>query len=217
MTAAPRVVVCFGDSNSYGTPAMPNLDAWDRFPPGVRWPGVMGRSLGTGWQVIEEALPGRTTVHDDPIEGRDKNGLSALPIVLGSHRPIDLLVIMLGTNDLKARFSVTPEDIAASVECLVTMARATAAGPEGRPPGVMVVVPVPIVETGCLAGMFHGGGAKSRQLGRCYRAMTDRLGVSLLDAGAFAAVDPLDGVHLAADAHAAIGGAVAKAILDAGL
>ena len=215
--AGPRVVVCFGDSNSYGTPAMASLDAWDRFAPTLRWPGVMGAALGPGWQVIEEALPGRTTLHDDPIEGRDKNGLSALPIVLGSHRPIDLLIIMLGTNDLKARFAVTPDDIAASVEQLVTTARASVAGPDNRAPAVMVIVPVPIIETGCLAGMFRGGAAKSEQLGASYRAMADRLDVLLLDAGPLAAVDPLDGVHLTAEAHAVIGKAVAQAILDAGL
>lgn len=217
MTTAARVVVCFGDSNSYGTPAMPDLDAWDRFAPALRWPGVMGAALGPGWRVIEEALPGRTTVHDDPIEGQDKNGLAALPIVLGSHRPIDLLIIMLGTNDLKARFAVTPEDIAASVERLVRTVRASAAGPDGRAPAVMVVAPVPILEAGCLAGLFRGGAAKSRELGRCYRAMADRLGVLLLDAAPLASVDPLDGVHLTAEAHAAIGHAVAQAIVGAGL
>lgn len=213
----PRTVVCFGDSNSYGTPAMPDLDTWGRFAADRRWPGVMGAALGPGWQVIEEALPGRTTVHDDPIEGRDRNGLSALPMVLGSHRPIDLLLVMLGTNDLKARFAVTPEDIAASVARLVLTVRASAAGPDGRPPAVMVIAPVPILEAGCLAGFFRGGAAKSRELGRCYRAMADRLGVPMLDLGPIAAVDPLDGVHLDAEMHAVIGRAAAKAIGDAGL
>ncbi|MEM7461801.1 MAG: hydrolase, partial [Pseudomonadota bacterium] len=87
-----------------------------------RWTGVAANLLGSGWRVVEEGLPGRTTVHDDPIEGRHKNGLSALPMVLESHRPIDMLVIMLGTNDLKTRFSLTAGDIACSEGKLVEAA-----------------------------------------------------------------------------------------------
>ena len=130
-----KTVVCFGDSNSYGTLPMPDLDFWGRFGPGERWPGVMAASLGDGWTVIEEALPGRTTVHDDPIEGLYKNGLKYLPVILESHRPIDLVVVMLGTNDLKSRFAVTPEDIANSMGLLVKAIQASPAGPRGPRPG----------------------------------------------------------------------------------
>ncbi len=167
-------IVVFGDSNSYGTPAMAGLDAWGRFAPGERWPGVMLAGLvdhdrlGPDIVLIEECLPGRTTVHDDPIEGRHKNGLAALPVVLESHRPIDVVIVMLGTNDLKARFAVTPEDIARSVEVLVKAVRASQAGPGGTAPKVLVIVPPVIVETGCLAGVFRGGAAKSARLGACF-------------------------------------------------
>ena len=125
-------IVVFGDSNSYGTPAMAGLDDWGRFAPGERWPGVMLAGLAGSQGVepdvvlVEECLPGRTTVHDDPIEGRHKNGLAVLPVVLESHRPIDIVVIMLGTHDLQARFAVTHDDIPHSVEHAV-LGRAAAA------------------------------------------------------------------------------------------
>ena len=204
-------IVCFGDSNTYGTPGMPDPDFWGRFGPDERWPGVMRAALGAGFIVIEEALPGRTTVHDDPIEGADRNGLTALPIVLGSHRPIDLVIVMLGTNDLKARFSVTPSDIAASVGTLVRTVQASPAGPEGRAPKVLVVAPAAISEVGFLGGMFTGGAAKSRELGATYRTMAKRFGVPCLDAAPLITVDPTDGVHLKADQHAILGKAVAEA------
>jgi lysophospholipase L1-like esterase len=209
----PRTVVCFGDSNTYGTPGMPDPDFWGRFGSDERWPGVMRQALGPDYAVIEEGLPGRTTLHDDPIEGADKNGLKALPMILGSHRPIDLLIIKLGTNDLKARFAVTPEDIAASVGVLVQTARAGQAGVAGRPPAILVIVPAPILEVGFMAGLFRGGAEKSRQFARCYAAVTARLDVPMLDAGALIESDPLDGIHLGKAQHALLGRAVADRVL----
>ena len=211
-------IVVFGDSNSYGTPAMAGLDGWGRFGPGERWPGLMlaglrgSDGIGPDAVLIEECLPGRTTVHDDPIEGRHKNGLGALPVFLESHRPFDILVVMLGTNDLKARFAVTPEDIAHSVEVLVKTARASQAGPDGTPPKVLVIAPPVILETGCLAGLFRGGAAKSAQLGASFAAMAERIGVPLLDAAPLIRSDPLDGIHLARDQHVVLGRAAAVAV-----
>jgi lysophospholipase L1-like esterase len=84
-----RTVLVYGDSNSYGTKPMPSLLAGERFGPEERWPGVMAAALGAGWRLVEEGLPGRTTVHPDPVSGVHKNGLAVLPAVLGSE-PIDL-------------------------------------------------------------------------------------------------------------------------------
>ena len=83
--------MCFGDSNTYG--AIPTLArvGRHRFAPDRRWPGIMRRQLGSGWEVLEEGHPGRTTVHDDPIEGLHKNGLKALPVCLETHMPLDLV------------------------------------------------------------------------------------------------------------------------------
>ena len=119
MSEHPRVLVCFGDSNTYGSAPMTHLEDIRRHDPNERWPGVLATGLGSGWHVVEEGLPGRTTVHPDPIEGAHLNGIAAVPIVVGSHSPIDAMVMMLGVNDFKTRFSVTAHDIATSVEALV--------------------------------------------------------------------------------------------------
>src|SRR5262245_18689824 len=103
-------VLCYGDSNTHGTPPMSDMADQGRYPADQRWTGVLRRELGAGWTMIEEGLPGRTTVHDDPIEGVHKNGRRYLLPCLESHRPLDAIVLMLGTNDLKARFSLPAED-----------------------------------------------------------------------------------------------------------
>ena len=133
-----RTIMCFGDSNTYG--AIPTLAraGRHRFAPDRRWPGIMRKQLGNGWDVIEEGHGGRTTVHDDPIEGLHKNGLKALPVCLETHMPLDLVIVMLGTNDLKHRFSVTPSDVADSVELLVRTIQRSEAGHAGAPPAVLL-------------------------------------------------------------------------------
>ncbi|MDW4500037.1 SGNH/GDSL hydrolase family protein [Sulfitobacter sp. D35] len=208
------VVMCFGDSNTHGTMPMERPGALDRLGPEARWPGVMAQALGVGWTVIEEGQPGRTTVHDDPIEGAWKNGAAVLPALLDTHRPVDLVVIMLGTNDLKARFSVTASDIADSAARLAALVRASIAGPGGAAPAVLLVAPPKIEEAGALASMFAGGAAKSSGLGQAFARVADRFGIPLFDAATVAAPDPLDGIHLSEDTHRALGAALADKVAD---
>ena len=151
-------------------------------------------------------------MHPDPVEGAHKNGLAVLPAILESHRPIDCAVLMLGTNDLKARFSVTPLDIALAVEKLVQTIAGSEAGPGGGAPATLLIAPPPIRETGCLAGMFEGGEAKARRLASLYAEVAARGGIGFLDAGALVATDPDDGIHLNAGAHKKLGLAVADAV-----
>lgn len=212
MTA--RRVLCFGDSNTHGTPPMADLGSLARFDAETRWPCVMGRQLGTDWIVIEEGQPGRTSVHDDPVAGEHKNGLRVLPALLETHRPIDLVVIMLGTNDLKTRVAVTPFDIAESVERLGQLVRASDAGPDGAAPEVMLISPAPILESGILAETFQGGAAKSELLASRMRKVARNRDWLFLDAARHVAVDPVEGVHLTAEAHGALGSAVAKVLSD---
>ena len=109
-----KTILCYGDSNTYGLKS----DLVSRYPRNVRWTGILQEKLGSEYYVIEEGLGGRTTVWDDPVEDY-KNGKKYLLPCLDSHKPLDLVIIMLGTNDLKSRFSVTPFDIGASMENLV--------------------------------------------------------------------------------------------------
>ncbi len=205
-------ILVFGDSNSHGTMPFARLGAVDRHPKDARWPEVMAQALGA--EVVTEGHPGRTTVHDDPIDGAHKNGMRALAVALESHRPLDLVIVMLGTNDCKARFGLRGWDIAASVGRLAQLVQASNAGPGGAAPQVMLVAPVPVEEAGVLAEMFQGGPARSRAIAPALRDEAARLGCAFWDAGRVAAVDPLDGVHMSASVQRALGLAMAEAVGD---
>lgn len=118
-----KTLLCFGDSNTHGTIPMRSRDEVSRYAFKQRWPGVVQAALGSSWWVIEEGLPGRTSSFDDPLEGKDRNALRYWQACLQSHRPVDAMVIMLGTNDLKARFMATPERIGEGVGQLIDMAQ----------------------------------------------------------------------------------------------
>ena len=206
-----RTLLLFGDSNTHGTMPMPDFAFDGRFDRDERWAGRLAQLLPE-WEVIAEGHPGRTTVHDDPIEGAHRNGLTVLPALLESHAPVDVVLVMLGTNDLKERFSVNAGDIALSLERLVRVIRASAAGPGGGAPDVLLVAPPPIEEVGCLATMFAGGAAKSRALAGEVRAAAARAGVAFLDAGGVVKVSPIDGIHYDAEANPALATTFAAAI-----
>ena len=113
------VVMCFGDSNTHGTPPIVDLARYDRYGVGVRWPSRVQAALGCA--VIEEGLPGRTAQFEDPIMGAHMNGQVGLKIALESHGPLDVLVLMLGTNDVKAMFNQPAADVANGVALLLKM------------------------------------------------------------------------------------------------
>lgn len=211
MTQA-KTVMCFGDSNTYG--AIPTLarTGRHRFAPDRRWPGVMRKGLGNGWDVIEEGHPGRTTVHEDPIEGLHKSGIKALPVLLETHMPLDAIVLALGTNDLKHRFSLTPNDVADSIEVLVRLIQRSEAGDGGAAPKVLVVAPPPLLEIDWFGQMFLGGAEKSKHLGKLFREAAKRAGVAFLDAGAIIESSTVDGIHFESDAHRVLGTEIAKAV-----
>ncbi len=162
--------------------------------------------------MIEEGLNGRTTVHDDPVDGVHKNGARFLPVVLESHAPIDLVIIKLGTNDLKMRFSVPAYDIADGAGVLVDMVKASANKPGKAPPKVLLVSPAPLVELTWLKEMFAGGTEKSRQLGAEYKRVAADRGVPFLDADTVVTSSPVDGIHLDKPMQRKLGEAIAAMV-----
>ncbi len=207
-----KTVLVYGDSNSHGTKPLPDLQTRGRFARSDRWPGVMAARLGAGWHLIEEALPGRTTVHPDPVSGHHKNGLPVLPAILESHAPVDLVILMLGTNDLKARFGLPPVEIAICVEQLVRVIRHSVTGPGGKPPALLLVCPPPVLEAGCLAEIYAGAAPKSHRLADAYAAVAERWNLAFLDAGQVIAPSPVDGVHFEVEDHHRLGQAIAAAV-----
>ena len=193
-----REILCFGDSNTWG------FDPRDknRYPWNVRWTGLLQQRLGPGFHVIEEGQNGRTTVWDDPVEGH-KNGLAYLPPCLETHKPLDLVLIMLGTNDLKHRFSLPAYDIARSAGRLVDTVRQSGSGRDAAAPEVLLVCPPVLARLSEFADMFEGGAAKSRDLARHYAQRAELHKAHFLDAGSVVRTSDIDGVHWAPEQHAA--------------
>ena len=205
-----KVIVCFGDSNTWGA----NPDGSGRFAPDVRWTGVLQNELGQGYKVIEEGLNGRTTNIEDTIE-EDRNGRRHLPSLLESHRPFDLITIMLGTNDLKWRNNRAAADIAQSAAKLADLARRSLCGPDGSAPKVLLMAPPATVEAGHpLDALFTGSVEKSRQFPEQYAYWAEAIGAGFLDAGAVIVSSSIDGIHFDPDQHLALGKAVAAKVRE---
>jgi lysophospholipase L1-like esterase len=186
-----------------------------RYAKGDRWTGILQERLGADHHIIEEGLPGRTTVWSDPLEGY-KSGKEYLIPCLESHAPLDMCIIMLGTNDLKKRFSVTPFDIGTGVLTLVKMAEASwSQSPlySGRElPKMLVIIPPPIKEIGFLAEMFEGGEQKSARLAETYRRIEQISSAHILDAAQYIVVSELDGIHFDRQDHRILGNVVADKV-----
>ncbi len=176
----------------------------------------MAKALGEGWHVLAEGHPGRTSVHDDPIEGAHKNARRTLLAVLESHRPINLVIIMLGTNDLKSRFQVNALEIALGVEKLVHTVRTSSCGVDQGAPDVLVVAPPPLNNAGILMDFFEGGVEKSIDFAQTFAAMGERVGVPFWNAGSACSMSQIDGIHLDEGGHTALGLALATEVKKLG-
>lgn len=205
-------ILCFGDSNTWGAVPMTSWTDRRRFGPADRWTGVMQARLGPAWNVVAEGLPGRTTVLDDPVDGAYLSGLRAIRACLESHRPLDHVVLMLGTNDLKRRFGVEAEEVAAGIDRLLWEVRHLECL-DGVAPRVLLVSPVPVTATGIFTQMFAGAERKSRDLAPLLRQLAADRDVDFLDAGEVAATSPIDGIHLEAASHRVLGEAVARCFM----
>lgn len=206
-----RTVLCYGDSNTHGQ--IPGGLSLERYAFHQRWPGVLARELHGTWHVIEEGLSGRTTVRDDPIEGPGKNGRTYLRPCLMSHAPLDLIIIMLGTNDLKARFNQPASEVAMGIGCLIHDIKELGPGPGGRAPEILVVSPPPMLEDiKAWEGIFSNAQPKSLQLALQFEITADSLEVHFFDAGSVVECDPLDGFHINSDAHETLGVALAREV-----
>jgi len=207
-----KTILCFGDSNTWGY--IPGTDGL-RYAHDVRWTGVLAAGLGGGRRVIEEGLNGRTTCWDDPIKP-GRRGLDHLPTLLESHAPIDLVLIMLGTNDLKHYFNLRAFDIALGAAKLVETVQLSDAGPVAgdakTAPAVLLVSPAHAVDAEAPFGhKFDEAVAKSQELGVAYREI-DEYGVAFFDAATVATASSVDGVHLDDTAHAALGAALVEVV-----
>ncbi len=207
-------ILCYGDSNTWGY--IPGT--CQRYPADVRWTGIMAEALGKDFQVIEAGLNGRTTVYDDPFSPI-LNGLSFLPMTLVQSMPLDLIIISLGTNDLKFQ---TAANSARGIGKLVeTCLRAPAALPTSSPifngeVKVLVISPIEIsskaLENNPLTSLRQDCVEESKKYPDLVKRITDGYHVEYLNAAEFASPSTVDGVHMFPEDHAALAAAITEKV-----
>ena len=203
-------ILCFGDSNTNGS--NPSGGRWGRWE---RWTGVLQKLLGDDYYVIEEGCGGRTTVMEDWLEP-DKNGRAQLPVALRTHRPLDLVVIMLGTNDMKKRFSLLPVDIAYGAAELGKLVESYDCGGAWYPvPQVLLVSPIELgegVENSPFTGFAPEAVEVSRQLAPYFEAQAKAHGWHYFNAASVAKPSKKDMLHMEKEDHQALAEALAAQI-----
>lgn len=212
---AMKRILCYGDSNTWGFNPHGNDEvsgAHLRYGEDVRWTARVARLLSC--TVLEAGLNGRTAVFDDPTsEGR--NGLAHLCPILLSCDPVDAVVVMLGTNDVKDMFSAPALNISEGLERLVRHLRVLLSGSLSHQAKILLISPIALT-AGADGAYFYGFSADSTrkisELAPLVQAVAARQGCAYLDASRYAAPDPIDGVHLGPDGHAALAEAVADAL-----
>lgn len=200
-------ILCFGDSNTYGL--IPNTKR--RYPFGIRWTSILAQKLGfQDYHVIEEGLCGRTTMFDDPLrDGRC--GVKILPTILETHSPIDLTIIMLGTNDCKTIYGATAEIIAKGAARLIDQVRSASKGSE-----ILLVSPIHLGnDVNSFDAEFSNASIKvSKNISGAYKRVSVLENVHFLDAADFSESSTEDQEHLNENGHRSLAEAVRKKVLE---
>ncbi len=214
----PFNILCYGDSNTYGfTPGK-----MGRYPENIRWPGKLADILGEKYRVYEAGLNGRTTDIDDEYD-RFLNGIKYIDISIRMAMPLDLIIIMLGSNDLKSRYNRTAEDIAAGAEKVALRAQRVTAAYDftGKSSKILLISPpkLGMPESSDTLAFFKENFSvpkameESEMFGSLYRAVAEKLGAYFLDAASCTVPSEIDGLHLSVESHLALASAVAEKVM----
>jgi lysophospholipase L1-like esterase len=206
-----KQILVYGDSLTWGI--IPNTR--ERLPFTMRWPGVMEAELlrlGHPVRIVEDCLNGRRTVWDDPFKP-GRNGLVGLEQRIEVNSPLSLVIMMLGTNDFQATHHNAAWQSALGIAALVGAIRRAPIEPDMPIPPIMIVSPPrPGVPSGSMEQKFAGAWERSSGLSDAYRQVANDLGCHFLDAGLVISVSKIDGVHLDADQHEALGREIAPSV-----
>lgn len=195
-----KTILCYGDSNTYGYNPSNGL----RYPENVRWTGRLKKLLGNDYCIIEEGCNGRTTIFDDPIDGW-KNGLDYLRPCINSHKPVDIVILMLGSNDLKRTFQLSAEQIANGVATLVKVIQSFTKEKQGFEPIITLVSP-PEIGKGIRNSPFYGAFdedaiPRSKEFPKWYRKVAEENHCVFFNAAEHIQSSTLDSLHLSPDVH----------------
>ena len=195
-----KTILCYGDSNTYGYIPESGM----RYPRNIRYPGVLQELLGNEYMVVEEGCNGRTTIHDDPIDGW-KNGLDYLRPCLNSHKPVDIVILMLGSNDLKATFRLSAQEIAEGAGMLVDVIKEFTQEKQGFIPKIILISP-PEIGSGIKTSPFYGAFyedaiEESKKFPEAYRKVAAEKECIFFDVARYIHPSDFDSLHLTPEAH----------------
>ncbi len=199
-------LLCYGDSNTYGL----DPDTGFRHDEEHRWTSLLGHHL-PGWCVVEEGLCGRNSGLDDPVKAI-RNGMQFLPVALSSHRPLDMVVLMLGSNDFKSYFHQTAEMVAERVATLAFLVRDYDYGPY-VPPRILVVSPIVMTSPALLTRKFDEESLRqSARYPKVLEAICQTADIPFFDASLVCKAGS-DGQHMDAKNHALLSEALLPLIV----
>lgn len=210
-------ILCFGDSLTFGY----DPDNGGRFPEDARWPMVLQEVLGDGYRIVEEGQGGRTIASDDPAEG-EKNGSLYIVPCLESHAPLDLVIIMLGTNDCKRKFGYSAADVAGEMEQFLQKVISLNHFKYQDRFGILLISP-PVISEHILNSeleeifCFEHAGKVSAGLAAKYKALAERFGCLFMDAAEYVGTCETDGVHLDTEGQRTLGKAAAAYVRAQGM
>lgn len=215
METQRKRILCFGDSLTWGWVPSEQAVPTGRYPWEKRWTGQAAAALGDGYELIEEGLSGRVTNFDDPTDPR-LNASKYLPATLASHLPLDLVILMVGTNDTKSVYHRQVEDIAYGAGQLIGQVQGSAGGVGTFYPAPQVLLVSPphleVSPDPWFATLFAGGMEKTRKLTGLYRDLAAFSKVPFMAASDVVKTDGVDGIHFTEANNAAFGAAIAHKV-----
>lgn len=210
-----KTILCYGDSNTWGqTPDKTGR----RRPSNTRWTGVLQKNLGEGYSIIEEGLSSRTT-DLDYAKKPGRNGRTYLEPCLDSHAPLDIIILMLGTNDFKIEFNRSAEEIAQAIRELVKLIQEKTAKYNGNPAKIVLVSPIlvdgdaPRIKEWYAAHYDESSIKKSQELASYLDKVAKDTGCYFADA-AQVAKSGEDGIHFDEGSHRTLGDFLAQRITN---
>ena len=208
-----KTVLCYGDSNTFGYEPLSGT----RYPKELRWTTILQKELGAAYEVVSEGLNGRTTAYDR-IECAWKNGFPYLAPCIGSNKPVDYIIFMLGTNDCNADLHLSEYDIAKGMERLIEEVESVTPEMQDYPPKMIIVVPAAILDdyySSPFADQLDDDSIrKSHAIAPLYKEVADRHGCLYLDCSDKLEVSTFDSEHLTANGHAKLAALLAKLIKE---
>lgn len=213
MTAMNKRIVCYGDSNTWGwTPI-----TMQRYDENIRWPSRTRTILGADYEIVEEGLPGRTTVFADPLRAYC-NGVHYLPACLLSHAPLDLLILMLGTNDFQMHFPSSAKVSAQGIQCIIEEARKLPLTLHDKKLPVLIIAPVAITDDRLGYKPNDTIGKEqieaSKELAGQLVFVAQEMECSYLNANDYIKASSRDGLHLDPESHIKLADVIALKVKE---